>query len=58
MAADLYPESDSRWMVGCFAIGWADCRRRSIIMSNLEKRCLLAKDFLKEPSILDSYPYK
>jgi len=27
-------------------------------MSNLEKRWLLAKDFLKNPSIIDSYPYK
>ena len=27
-------------------------------MSNLEKRWLLAKDFLKDPSILDSYQHK
>jgi hypothetical protein len=27
-------------------------------MSNLEKRWLLAKDFLKNPSLLDSYPHK
>ncbi len=27
-------------------------------MSNLEKRWLLAKDFLNNPSILDSYPHK
>lgn len=27
-------------------------------MSNLEKRWLLAKDYMKNPSILDFYPHK
>jgi len=27
-------------------------------MSTPEKRLVMAKDFLKNPSILDSYPYK